>query len=83
MGSIVGFYRVLGSGFRVVMSGVASPPIWVTAIVILLLTSLVTSHEPPSRAAALLVEENASKNQSSETLCSTCYGALNPITLTP
>ena len=62
MGSIVGFYRVLGSGFRVVMSGVASPPIWVAAIVILLLTSLVTSHEPPSRAAALLVEENASKN---------------------
>ena len=36
-------------GSWVVISGVISPRIWVTTIVILLIALLVTTHEPPSR----------------------------------
>ena len=44
----------MGFGVRVclkswvVISGVISPPIWVTIIVALLATPLITTHEPPS-----------------------------------
>ena len=39
---------VLGASW-IVISGVISPLIWVTIIVILLITLLITTHEPPSR----------------------------------
>ena len=43
--------RVLG--FRVVISGVISPPIWVKSLVTLLITLLITTHEPPSKQQTL------------------------------
>ena len=36
-------------GFRVVISGVISPLIWLISIVILLITPFTTTHEPPSQ----------------------------------
>ena len=42
--------EALLGGSWVVISGVVSPPIWVTTIVTLLITPLITTHEPPSGA---------------------------------
>ena len=48
MGSYKGSFK--GSigllGFRVVISGVISPLIWIISIVTLLITPLITTHEP-------------------------------------
>ena len=51
-GPFNGFCRDLGlrvSGFRVVISGVISPLIWVISIVTLGITLLTTTHGPPSK----------------------------------
>ena len=42
--------EALLGGSWVVISGVISPPIWVTTIVTLLITPLRTTPKPPSRA---------------------------------
>ena len=41
-------FRISGLGFRVVISPVISPLIWVITLLALLMKPLTTTHEPPS-----------------------------------